>query len=99
MPDADAQPDEIVAAEMIDNVAQSIVAAVAAALLEARCTGRQIEFIVHDHNTCGGNLVETCDRTDRFAAAIHEAGRFRQPAFATIDNCPAEFSAELCFDA
>ena len=57
MADAEAQAPEVRRAKAGLDVLEAVVAAVAAALLEADAAGRQVEVVVDDENLAG---VESC---------------------------------------
>ena len=67
-----------VLADMRDGVAQAVVAAVAAALLQPHAADRQIEFVMRHQDLLGRDLVEIAQLADREAAAIHVGGRLQQ---------------------
>ena len=60
----DAQPPEIFA-DMRNGVAQTIVPAVAAALLQAHAAHRQIKFVVRHQDFLGRDLEELAQLSDR----------------------------------
>lgn len=71
--DSDPHAHELVCAEGRDYVAQSVVAAVAAAELEPHCLERQIEFVVDDDEPLGWQLEVLEQVRDRAAGSIHVA--------------------------
>jgi hypothetical protein len=83
MADTQPQAPEIGGAELGLNILQAVVAAVAAALLEADAAGWQIEFVMDDENLGRWNLVKIGQRRHRLAGAVHESGRLQQPKLAT----------------
>ena len=67
MADADAQAPEILGAEMRGDVLEAVVPGRAAALLELRRAGREVELVVHDQHLGRLDLVEARERTARCA--------------------------------
>ena len=61
-----------------DDVAQTIVASVAAALLEAGTAGGQVELVVSNQHLRNGNLEEICQCGGCLTTAVHEGGRNQQ---------------------
>ena len=80
MADAESQPPEILA-DVRNGVAQSVVAAVTAALLQAHAAHRQIEFVVRDEDVLRRDLVEFAELSDRQTAAIHVGRGLQQIDF------------------
>ena len=78
MSDAEAQAPEGLA-DVRDDVAQAIVAAVAAALFQAHAADRQVQFIVGNQNFLRRDFVE-------IAQLAHRRGR--------CDSCRSSASAE-----
>ncbi len=79
MADADAQAVEVrVIAELVLDVFQAVVAAVAAAELDFCHAGRQIQLVVRHQDLVGFDAVEIGHRQHRFAAQVHEGGRHQQ---------------------
>lgn len=56
--------------------------AVAAALLQADASRRQIEFVVDDENFRWRNFVEICQSGHSLSRTVHESRRLQQPKFA-----------------
>ena len=96
MADADAQPQEIVATQMRDQIAQTVVAAVATALFETRRTRRQIQLIMDDQNLATRNPEESGQRCHRPATAVHERRGFLQAAVVALELAAADIGMELC---
>src|SRR5271155_2030156 len=82
-------------ADMCDRVAQSIVAAVAATLLQPHGTYRQVQFIVHNQDFFGRDLEEIADLTNREAAAVHIRGGLEQRDFAVGHGDASGLAREL----
>src|SRR6185295_6406816 len=78
MADADAQAPVVVRAEALRDVLQPVVAGDAAALLDARHAGREVELVVHHQHLFGLDLEEAGEHLHRAAAAVHEALRHQQ---------------------
>ena len=75
MSDADAQTVKIlIVAKCRDDIPQSVVAPVPAALFKARAARRDVQFIVGDQNVLWLDLEKPRHCRDRRAAAIHEGG-------------------------
>ena len=61
------------------NVAQAVVAGVAAAEFELGLAGHHVQLIVHDHDFLGLDLEKARQRAHRFARQVHEGLRLQQP--------------------
>jgi hypothetical protein len=61
------------------DVAQAVVASVAAALLELDLTRQQIEFVVRDQHLVRGDLEKARQRGHRLARQVHVGLRLQQP--------------------
>ena len=61
-------------AELGDDVAQPVVPAMTAALLELGDAGGHVEFIVGDQDGFDGNAEEVRQRRHRLTAAVHIGG-------------------------
>jgi hypothetical protein len=90
--DADAQAQEIIAAEMRDQVAQAVVPAVAATFLELDGSDRQIQVIVDDEDGAARYPVKTGQRGHRRATAIHEVHWLLQAAFHAIKRAARDIA-------
>jgi hypothetical protein len=62
-----------------DDVLDAVVAAGAAALLEPRDAGRQVEVVVHDEHLAGRDLEVLGKGAHGLAAAVHVAHRLHEP--------------------
>src|SRR5690625_1007260 len=69
---ADAQPPEVVAVQVGKNAAHAVVAAVAAALLEARRARQQVKLVVGHQDVFGGDVVVVGRCAHRPARLVHE---------------------------
>ena len=65
--DANAQPPVVVGAELGMDVAQPVVAGVAATALEFGLSWRQVQLVVHHQDFGRGDLVKTCQCRHRLA--------------------------------
>ena len=74
MTNADTQTDKFTGTQFREDIAQTIVPSMAAALLDPDRAGRQIKIIVHHQDGFGGDIEITTDRCNRSAAFIHEVG-------------------------
>src|ERR1700678_119149 len=70
---------------MLDHIAQAIVTAVAAGLLEPHRAWRQIDVIVHEQHLLRRDAIEVSDCSHRAATLVHERSRFGEPQFALVD--------------
>ena len=77
--DADAQPPVVGAAQLAVDVAQPVVACVAAAQLELGFASRQIQLVVGHQNFLGRNLEKPCQAGYRLARFVHEGLGLQQP--------------------
>ena len=98
MAHADAQAPESVALRG-DDVAQAVVSAVAAGLLEPHRAARQIDLVVRHQHLRRRDLVETQHARNRPAAAIHEGHRLREPDLLAADAHARELRLVLAFEA
>ena len=64
----------LVVAQSWHDIAQPVVAAMAAALFEARSAWIDIQFIVGNQHFFRRNFVELRKRRNGFAAAVHKRG-------------------------
>jgi len=72
MTDTDADTKKVTAAEVINDIAQTVMPAVTTRLLDAVGAGWQVQFIVDHQDFLGCDLVVARERRNRLAAAIHE---------------------------
>jgi hypothetical protein len=76
MPYPDAQPGKLTAAEVLDQVAQSVVPRVPSSGFEADFPRWQFQLVVCDQNLFYGNLVKSRHPGNRKARYIHESCRY-----------------------
>ena len=69
MADAEAQAPVVVRADALRDVLQAVVAGDAAALLDARDAGREVELVVHHQDLLRLDLEEAGEHLHRAAAA------------------------------
>ncbi|CAI8951394.1 hypothetical protein EMIT0P12_60027 [Pseudomonas sp. IT-P12] len=84
---ADAKPqavEGILITELRDDVAQAVVTAMAAALLEFGDARRQVEFVVRHQDFFGFDAEETGKCRDGLAAAVHVGGGNQQTNILTL---------------
>ena len=79
MTDADAQSGKVGAAELGENVAQSVVTTVTTTALEAHRPRRQVDLIVGDEDLFGFQSVKVRQSRHRAAAVVHIGHGFQQP--------------------
>ena len=79
MPDSDAHPREIPAAQVDLHIAQAIVTTVATVLFQANGPGGQIQIVIGHEDLPGRHLVEPGDAGDRKTALVHEGVGLEQP--------------------
>src|SRR5690606_36638918 len=77
--DADAQPVEAAVAKQAHDVAQAVLAAVAAVELQPRHAGRQVELVMGQQRLFGLDLPVAQGSHHRLATEVHERGRAQQP--------------------
>src|SRR5579875_3621327 len=94
MADADAQAMERAVAEVGDDVAQSVLAAVAAVELQPRGAGRQIQIVVHHQQFLRRDLPVVQRRRHRDAAPVHVRRGLDQPHRLAVDLHPAGFRVQ-----
>jgi hypothetical protein len=92
--DADAQPTKVAGAEARDDVAQAVVAAVAAALAFADLANAEVEVVVHDQQP-RGSWPPALDRFHHdLAAVVHVTAGQDQPRAAHRDRNEAGCHAQ-----
>src|SRR5574344_961995 len=79
MANANAQPPIIAAAQLGVDIAQAIVATVAATFFEFDLAGCKVQLIVHDQNFIGLDFEKPGQRRHRFARQIHKGLWLQQP--------------------
>src|SRR5688572_6479445 len=77
--DAQAQAPVVVRAQALRDVPQAVVPGDAAALLDARDAGCEVELVVHHQDLFGLELEEACEHLHRLAAQVHERLRQQEP--------------------
>src|SRR6185312_4667593 len=98
MTDTHAQAMELAVAEVADDVAQAVLATVAAVELHPHGTGRQVQIIVRNQALLRFDLVVAQRRDDGDAALVHAGGRLQQPdRFATEAHATA-FAMQLAVE-
>src|SRR5690606_25507284 len=85
MADADAKPPVVVRPHALRDVAQAVVPADAAALLEPRDARRKVELVVRDEDLFGPDLEEAGEHLHGTPARIHEALRQEQPGARALE--------------
>ena len=83
------------AAELGVDVAQPIVAGVAAVELELGLAGGDVQLIVCDQHFFGGDFVKARERRHRFAREVHEGLGLQQPDGLPIDRAAARVAMEV----
>ena len=68
------------------NIAQAVVAGMAAAELEPGLPGGNIELIMGYQDGCGLNFVKPGQASHRAAAQVHEGLGFKQPQGLAVDG-------------
>src|SRR6185312_13234468 len=86
MADADAQAVECAGAEMLEDVAQSVLPAVAAVEFQPHRAGRKVEIVVHHQHFLRFDIPVTQRARDRNAALVHEGGPLQQPHLLAADS-------------
>ena len=83
------------AAELGVNVAQPVVAGVAAVELELGLAGGDVQLIVRDQHFVRGNFVKARQRRHRFAREVHKGLGLQQPDGVSIDGAAARVAMEV----
>src|SRR5690348_1067561 len=96
--DADAQAMELPVPELRDNVADAVLAAVAAVEFQTRGAGRQIQVVVHDQQFFGRELPVIQRRHDRAAAFVHEGCGFDHPHLLAADRNAASLRVQAILE-
>src|SRR5690348_6897839 len=97
MADAKPQPMELTVSEMREDVAQSILPAVAAVELQPGRAGRQIQIVVRDQHFLRRDLPVAQCRRDRDAALVHERVRLEQEQRLAFEDDFRRFAVQLRF--
>ncbi len=98
MPNAKPQAEEV-RTTVPDDIAQTVVTAVAATHFEARGTRRQIDFIMRYQELTNLQAIVVEHAANGGAAEIHIALRLDQPHVLTTHADAAIFGIELLFEA
>jgi hypothetical protein len=88
MANTQAQPGKIIAAQVSNQITQSIMSAMPAAPFQPHDTRRQIQIIVNNQNGRSWNFVKPGQRRNGQTAAIHIGHRLKQPQFLTSQRNP-----------
>src|SRR5699024_3229374 len=99
MADADAQPMKLAVTDMTHDVAQAILAAMAAVELQPRRARRQVQIVMRDQALLRVDFVKAQSRCDGNAAFVHERGRFEQPDRIIADAYLTSFAVQLAIAA
>src|SRR5690606_20797467 len=100
MADAQTQAVEVVLiAEPGDDVAQPVMPAMAAALLELGDAGRYVEFIMGNQDGLGGNSEKSGQCRHRLTAAVHVGGGNQQADVFVLMAKLADQAEVLTIDA
>src|SRR5690606_8693935 len=75
-PDTDAEAGEAVAAEAIDDRAESVMSAVAPFLANPEASDLQIEIVTYDQQVVQGERAIAHEVANRLAREVHEGDRF-----------------------
>ena len=98
MADAHAQAMELAVAEVAHDVAQAVLAAVAAVELQAHGAGRQVQVVMRDQALLRLDLVVAQRRDHGDAALVHEGGRLQQPDRFAAEAHAAGFAVQLAVE-
>ena len=79
MADAQAQPPVVATAQLGVDVAQAVVAAVAAAFFQLDLAGGKVQLVVRHQDLLGLDFKKPCQRPHRFARQVHKRLRLQQP--------------------
>ena len=79
MPDAQPQSPVVAGAKLRVDVAQTVVACMAATKFELGLARDHVKLVMGDQNISWGNLVKAGKRPDCAAAQVHEGLRLEQP--------------------
>src|SRR5690606_39233078 len=94
MADADAQPPEILA-DVLGDVADAVVAGMAAIELQLRAARRQIDLVVYDEDVRRLDLVVAHGGGDGLPAQVHVRQRLQQPDPAARDRQLRRLAVQL----
>jgi hypothetical protein len=95
----DANAEKLAAAEMIDDVAQTVVPTVSSTLLDTVGAGRQVEFVVNHQDFLRRDLVVTRQPCHGLAAAVHKGLRLEQKNVTGTRFYPAFVGVETLLEA
>ena len=99
MADAEAQAPEVGGAQLRGDVAQTVVAGVAAALLQAHLTRVDVELVVRDEDLLGRDLVVLRGGLHGAAGVVHEREGLQEPNLTLAHADAAHFRLELALFA
>src|SRR5690606_30570540 len=97
MVDADSQAPEVRRAELCLDVLQALLAGVAAAALDLRHAGREVEIVVRDQNLADRDPVEVRERRHGAPRQVHVGGRLEEPRGAPVHRGASDLPEELRF--
>gem|GEM_PF-2966775 len=97
MTDAHSHTIEILAAQMADQITQTIMATMTTALFQPDGTRRQIQLIVNNQNLLQRNFKKPRQRTDCLAAAVHKSHWFLQAALVAVQQTARYLAVEPLF--
>src|SRR5690606_17525133 len=99
MADADPQAVELAVAQQPDDVAQAVLAAVAAIELQPGHARRQVQLVVGDQHLLRLDLPVAQGRHHRLAGQVHEGGRLEQAQVLPARADPGGLAEQLGFQA
>ena len=97
--DTHTQTVEVFTAQVTDEIAQTVMAAVPPPPFQPDRTGWQIQLVVDNQDLVQRDLEERRQRTDRLAAAIHIGHGFLQAALVAAYKTACHFAHESPFRA
>src|SRR5690348_1950191 len=99
MADAETQAVELAVTQVGHDVAQAVLAAVAAVELHSRGASREVQVVMRDQALLRRNLVVAQRGSDRDAALVHEGGGLEQPHRLAADAQLAALAVQLAVEA
>jgi hypothetical protein len=92
--DTDTYPLKV-GSQVRDYIPQTVMTTMSTPLFEPHRPGRKIQFVVHDQNSGGFDLIELREGQNALPAAIHEGHGLKQPAIAPVVTIASHVAVKL----
>jgi hypothetical protein len=99
MTHTETQANKILAADLFDNVSQSVMATMTTTLFQTNHAGIQIDFVVHHEDFFRPDIVVGTDGLDCPAAFVHVGLGFQQSVIDTVSDQPRSITVVFTISA